>query len=399
MKKIRHIVSIIFVSALISSCKKPYAPPIVTSDNNYLVVEGIINTGQDSTFIRLSRTVKISSTTTAKPELNAIITVESDQNNSYSLKEDSDGLYSSPALNLSMINKYRLRIKTANNKEYLSDFVEARSTPAIDSVTYEGKDGGAQIYANTHDPQNKTRYYRWDFDETWQYIAFEQSFYKLGADSLPVYRNLNSSDNLFFCYKSGHSKNVLIGSTAKLTGDVIFKLPVDFIHAESGKVSHGYSILLRQYALTEDGYNYWQILKKNTEQLGTIFDAQPSNLTGNIHCTTNPAEPVIGYLSASTVTTKRAFVDQYKLILTTPNYLPPPDASTCPGGTIHVAPESTFKERLQITLGSGDSVLTVAEQPIDAPAITAYRYTLVECVDCRRKAPFGTITKPVFWPY
>lgn len=45
---------------LFDSCRKPYDPPSVSATNSYLVVEGVINAGTDSTFIKLSRTVKIS---------------------------------------------------------------------------------------------------------------------------------------------------------------------------------------------------------------------------------------------------------------------------------------------------------------------------------------------------
>jgi hypothetical protein len=35
---------------------------------------------------------------------------------------------------------------------------------------------------------------------------------------------------------------------------------------------------------------------------------QPTQLTGNIHCTSNPAEPVIGYINASGVQRQRIFI-------------------------------------------------------------------------------------------
>jgi hypothetical protein len=71
-----------------------------------------------------------------------------------------------------------------------------------------------------------------------------------------------------------------------------------------------YSILVKQYALTEDGYHYYQILKKNTESLGSIFDAQPSELTCNFHSLQDPTEIVIGFFSASSVVQKRIFIDK-----------------------------------------------------------------------------------------
>jgi hypothetical protein len=83
-----------------ASCKKQYNPPIINSPGSYLVVEGIINSSGDSTFIKLSRTVKLSSKASVNPELNAIVAVESDQGISYPLTETGNGNYSCTGLNL-----------------------------------------------------------------------------------------------------------------------------------------------------------------------------------------------------------------------------------------------------------------------------------------------------------
>src|SRR3978361_1094045 len=117
------------------ACKKPYNPPIVSSQSNYLVVEGLINSGSDSTLIKLSRTVKINDTTnTVNPVLGAQVTVESDQNGSWSLFDTNNtGVYGSASLNLPASQKYRLRISTPDGRKYLSDFIAVRPTPAIDS--------------------------------------------------------------------------------------------------------------------------------------------------------------------------------------------------------------------------------------------------------------------------
>ncbi|MFI5160883.1 MAG: DUF4249 domain-containing protein [Sphingobacteriales bacterium] len=383
-----------------SGCKKPYLPPVISATNSYLVIEGLINSGADSTFIKLTRTVKLSGKSAPAPELNAVVTVESDQNNTYTLEEAGNGLYQSAPLNLSSAAKYRLRVKTSDNKEYVSDFVEAKVTPAIDSISYSVANNGVQFEANTHDPTNNTRYYRWDFDETWQYISFYQSFYKLDPTGYPTYRiHYNGPDNIYQCFATAQSHQILLGSSAKLTNDVIAQQPVDFISAGSGKISHGYSVMLRQYALTSAGFSYWQNVKKNTEQLGSIFDAQPSTLQGNIHCISNPAEPVIGFVSASSVTAKRLYVDNHFAGLFVPFYVEPPDAGACPIKAIMIAPEVSFQDRLNQIFRNGDTVLVNAIQPNGAPAIIGYSYAWNECVDCRTKQPYGTNTHPVFWPY
>src|SRR5437879_4975610 len=100
MRIINYIFFVIILSTIVWGCKKPYNPPVITGNNNYLVVEGLINTGNDSTFFKLSRTVKLSEKNTSRPEMNAIVSVESDQNLSYQLQEAGIGVYSSATLNL-----------------------------------------------------------------------------------------------------------------------------------------------------------------------------------------------------------------------------------------------------------------------------------------------------------
>ena len=90
-----------------------------------------------------------------------------------------DGIYTSPNLNLVLNQEYRLRITTSNGKEYLSDYVIAKKTPLIDSLGFRQEDKGVQVYVNAHDDSNNTRYYRWDFDETWEIKSYYYSLFKL----------------------------------------------------------------------------------------------------------------------------------------------------------------------------------------------------------------------------
>jgi hypothetical protein len=90
--------------------------------------------------------------------------------------------------------------------------------------------------------------------------------------------------------------------------DLISHYPVATIPVGTEKISNRYSILVRQYALTKEANEYYQTLRKNTQQTGSLFDPQPSNLPSNIHCLTHPTETVIGFVSASTVEEKRIFI-------------------------------------------------------------------------------------------
>lgn len=392
---------------VVYSCKKPYNPAIVSGKTNYLVVEGVINTGNDSTIFKLSRTesldTQVDSTIlklryipgfdiqvdlTSEP--GAQVTVESDQNISYAIPEIGHGKYASSALGLDNTHKYRLRIKTIDGKEYLSDFTSATYTPPIDSIGYTINKNGIQIYANAHNPNNTTRYYRWDYVETWQFHAKYQSFYIFNGTDIVV--RTPEQQNIYYCFANNVSTSIVLGSTAALLQDEVYQAPITAIPSTSEKVELRYSILLHQYGLSKDAFNFYQNLKKNTEQLGSIFDAQPSTIAGNMHCVTSPATPVIGYITATNVQEKRIFIYNSQVPrLWQPNY--PYD---CPlDSLLFCAGKDCQNEVKDFLMAPNSPEIPVAIIPAKVgPGIVGYLGAGILCVDCTLR---GKTTVPDFW--
>ncbi|MDB5016927.1 MAG: hypothetical protein JWQ84_1759 [Mucilaginibacter sp.] len=383
---------------LIIGCKKTYNPVVTATNYNYLVIEGSINTGQDSTIITLSRTVTIASQTALNPELAAQVSVENNQSNVYLLKEMGKGRYAIPALNLDTLHKYRLRVKTSDGKEYLSDYVTILNAPPIDTISYSAQSNGLNIYSATHDPTNKIKYYRWDYQETWQFHSTYFSYFKSNGDTVLARDLVN--DNVYSCWQSDTSSTILLGSTAKLSRDIIVDNPITFIASTAEKLGTKYSILVKQYALTADAYSFYQNIKKNTEQLGSIFSAQPSEIPGNIHCITNLSEPVIGYISAGAVSSKRIFITNRQL----PNWLPVNPYPNCildtalyeyfPPGS-KGPPINQVNEFINFKKAIGNILIPVSSlTQLFSPKIIGYTAAQRECVDCTIR---GTNKQPAFW--
>jgi len=373
-------------------CKKPYNPDVIDAPNSYLVVEGVINSGSDSTIIKLNRTVKLSNSTSVSPVADALVTVEGDDNSSRPLGTAGNGIYFFPGLNLDVTHKYRLKIKTSNNKEYASEFVPVINSPAIDSVTYKVKSDGVDINLNTHSSDN-IRYYRWEYDETWVHTSDYESDFKSNGDTVLLRDIVN--DNIYVCWKN-HSSNVIsLGSSAKLAQDVISDLLLIFISRHDDKLRHRYSILVRQYALSKEAYSFWQNLKKNTEQLGSIFDAQPSQINGNIHSLTDANEPVIGYISAGSYTTKRIYVDQSTL----PPWLDPLNDGCELKPYMYFyfdkdgnGPVNQVDQYINFHKATGELQIPTSKLP--GPGDPGYYGSTPSCVDCTLT---GTNKKPAFW--
>jgi len=382
MKHVR-IYTYCFLLLTALGCKKPYAPSIVADPPSYLVVEGVIVAGADSTIIKLSRTVNLAKKITNSPVAHATLSVESDGNTSYPLTEVKTGVYASPALNLDNSKKYRLRIKTPDNHIYLSDFTAVSVTPPIDSIGFKILDKGLQIYINAHDAQNKTRYYRWNYEETWIFHStYYSGFMSNGITIIP--RPLNQQ--IYQCFASDTSTSILLGSTARLTQDVVYQTPITFISPTSEKIGIKYSILLRQYALTSEAFTFWTNLKKNTEQLGSIFDAQPSQINGNIHDVNNPTEAVVGYISTSTVQTKRIFIDDTEL----PRNWRPDYPVSCHIDSFYYSDPKFGKNEVIDLVSSSDIPIS----SFGVRTIEGYLAADRPCVDCTIR---GKTQPPSFW--
>jgi len=358
------------------ACREPYKPSLISSPAAYLVIEGVLNAGTGPTSIRLSRTFKLDDTARLKGERNAQVLIEGKDNTSRQLIMDGDGIYTSPGLNLVLKNEYRLRIITANGKEYLSDYVVAKNTPPIDSLGFKQDDKGVQIHVSTHDDAGDTRYYRWDYDETWEIRSYYFSGYKyLNGAIVPR----GPGDYVSTCWKYGISNKIILGSSAHLQSDNIFRAPVAFFVNGDEKLAVRYSILLHQYALDKQGYEFYEMMKKNTESLGTIFDAQPSEIKGNIHCVTDPGELVIGYVSAAVIEQKRFFISNAELQQWR-------FYQDCPSFEVKNDPES-------IKAASG---LSFYGAILGMGAfITYYLASTPNCVDCTERG--GSLLRPSYW--
>jgi hypothetical protein len=401
-------ISFILLLLLFYTCKTPYTPAPITAVNNYLVVEGLININ-DSTFISLSRTVGVMSASTVKPELKATLSIVSNTGSSYPLKEVGNGVYSAPSYNLSAANQYRLMIKTSNGSTYASDFEQTKVTPPIDSLITDEEPDGIHFSVNTHDPQNATRYYRWDYSEAWQFTSyFNSTATAQGALPSPLYPGFLVSvvprtNDIYHCWGGDASATILLNTTAGLSQDIIQNQPITFVASSSEKLSIRYSINIREYTLTQDAYTFWTLLKTNTEQLGSIFDAQPSATIGNIHNINNLGEVVIGYMSACSVSQKRIYLNYTDLPKSyVADYLnnTPYNKYTCALDTVIVDPVAFppagsefdlfingYPHALQIPVA-----IIIPFNPLAGTGSASG--SSPGCVDCTLR---GTNVKPAFW--
>jgi len=374
---------------LAAGCKQRYDSPVKSPVTGYLVVDGVINSGPDSTTITLTRTTKFDNKSIVY-ETGAAINVQGSDSSVHALREYAKGVYMAGNLHLNSTLKYRLRINTSDGRQYASDFATVKNNPPIDSVSWKVENGGLQMYINTHDPQNNTRYYQWYYDETWEISSSYTSSLKYKIVAGPtgniysvIFRdsaNHSFDPTIIKCWQSNKPYNIFISSTAKLSQDIIY-LPLQFIPKGSIKLGILYSMHLKQYAWTKEGYEFLDRMRKNTETTGSVFDPQPSELNSNIHNVADATEPVIGYFNICPVQETRLFIRSTDVPGWGYN-------SNCTDVVIENNSDSIMRKGIGL-------LPTEVVQYGPLGSISTFGAATPECVDCTLR---GTNKKPAYWP-
>ncbi len=394
-----------------TACTVPYD----FNPNSYeevLVIEGQLTNQTKSHKVRLSYSYRIGADSTRTindahvyfEELDGgHVQLESIGNGEYLTQDSFQGNNGS---------SYRLVVKLADDSQFESDFITLTDSPKIDSIyghyatlafsDQSHNDGGIQFFLDTHDENNVARFFRYEYDETWLVKAPFPSQYDVDTathiDWDPVTTQLVEKKDTFVvqrdrllgtCYEYNQSQELNIGTSAGNSINTLIEHPITFVSQTSPKLRSRYSILVRQYAISEDAFFYYRKIKENNESGGTLFDSQTGTVNGNIRNSKDPNQTVLGFFEVSGFAEKRGFFNPNEF---EDPFVPPEYRYSCTyGGAILLETDSAARfvfeqyERRQIfgiNTGGG---------PIEqGTAIILNTY----CTSCYQ---FADTVKPAYW--
>ena len=383
---------------IICTCIDPYAPKLKGYDS-ILVVDGLITDANTSYTVKLSRTIQNPNTSPALVS-GATVIITDDEGNNHSLNEKGTGLYQTDSLDFTgMVGRtYTLHITTKEGNEYISDPCPMQSVPDIDSIYYDRdqelannstqNQPGLSIYLDSKTGDNNQSY-RWAFEETWEFkVPYPKKFNFNLADSV-----ITSVDEIKeYCWKSDKSTDILIYTNYSGQTGPVKKQPIFFIATDkSDRLMVEYSILVKQYSISKNEYDFWNNLKKVNETGSDIFASQPFPVISNIHNINNPKEQVLGYFQVSAVKQKRIYIPFSELLrLQLPFY----HYDQCKR---LVGVPAAFETWDDVYLEYCYYTYHYFVEPVYNPttfSLQAMIFAIPECADCTLT---GTLTKPDFW--
>lgn len=365
---------------LATGCITPYEPDIEWN-NDLLVIEGVI-LAPYGTRIHINRANE-SFSSSYYPEQTtrkAVVTLISDSGTTVATAQNSGGgsYMITDSISFKPGEKYAIHI-AMDGKEYQSEFVEPQITPEIDEVNFlykEQEEVGIRVSTHNDNPSG-SRYYRWRYKEDWEIVSDYFAQYTWSAEKGVIKLNQFGPNNLHYCWSSNTSYRILLGKSNDLTENRIKNHTILKLGPGNNRFSYLYSILVTQQTLDRKAYEYFDNIRKNVEQTGGLFAPQPTEIRGNITCLDNPDEIIIGYIYATTETSRRLYIK----------------AEEVPGmNDIYDCREQpSFHEgMLQLAYGQGLAILKLADTPGSYVCINR------RCVDCTSRG--GTKNKPDFWP-
>jgi hypothetical protein len=192
-----------------------------------------------------------------------------------------------------------------------------------------------------------------------------------------------TSNNVYYCWGSGHSASFILGSSEQLSSNTISHKRLTGIEPSDEKLSILYYISVTQQQLRKEAYDYYANLQKNISQSGSIFSPIPAEMTGNIRCLTHPEQPVIGYVEVSTIVTADRFIPEATGLYEAP-------LGQCALQVVHRMSKdfisNTIYEFAQ-EQGQGPEPYMIVGTPMS--------YGPASCLDCTAR---GTKNKPAAWP-
>ena len=355
------------------------------NNKNLLVVEGLITNLPGPYIIKLSLSSSIEKPMII-PYSGCTITLIDNLGNSELLTEKTPGNYytAESGMQGTIGNGYSISIVTPDGKTLKTDFQVLKDTIGIDSAYAEYVEKellgyvydvpALQFFINTKISSVPDNYFLWTMTETYEYDIDHPILYYENKWGDKIF--YDTTYNVFkTCWAVENVKYIYTGKTNNLNNPQIIHQPLHIVTTETKKLTKKYGVLIYQYVIDEQAYNYWQYIEKQSADNDYLFSSQPYAIKGNVKNIDNQDEMVLGYFTVASISQKKLFVNA----LNGPFYY-----STC----VVITDKAAIAEYIK----NHEAPFFFVENDQGMVGLT-----YPDCIDCRKAG--GYLEKPDLWIY
>ena len=368
---------------LFVGCREPFEPEIENVQGGVLVVEGYLDSNGLESVLTISRTAPISGVESIIPEPGALVSLIGDSGQLFKLTELKDGKYIFQQ-DIPENQSYRLEILLRNGEKYFSDPITPIITPEILDAGFIRDEEGVEVFLNTQGNEVADDFL-WTYEETWIFRPVIRTPYIYRNDT-KVVELRKEEEKIDLCYKSEMNPDLLLETSSRFEDQVVFRQTITEIPQGVERIMERYSILISQKAIDQQAVEFWETLKRNTDDIGSIFSPLPSVISGNLHLEGDDEQPVVGYVSLGVIKQTRIYINLQDVL---PWSFNNPEFDDC-----YTSIEPIYIGTPQYFFDFGTGAILPAVALMEQTTVVAYYSSTRRCSDCTL---YATRKKPDFW--
>jgi hypothetical protein len=381
MNRFGFIFTLLVLSTL--GCREPFEPEIKNQEAGVLVVEGYLDSEGLKSELKLSITTNVSDTVKSAPVKKAMISLISEKGSIFPLLEDKEGIYYFEQ-NIPENQEYKLEILLSSGEKYVSGTLKPIITPQIQEAGYVRDEQGIEVFVNTQGDENADDFL-WTFEETWVFLPRFKVTYIYKPEKRDVVP-MKEEERIDLCYASEVNSDILLETSSRFEQQVVFRKTITEIPEGDERLMQRYSILISQKAIPQESLEFWETLKKNTDDIGSIFSPLPSLIGGNFKMEGNSDKPVIGFVSLGIVRQERIYIDRMDVL---PWDYNDPEFDDC-----FISPDTVFLNPAQLQAAFASGAVLPARLVPGPMGPLGYYTTPRRCADCTL---YADRKRPEFW--
>ena len=263
-----------------------------------LIVDGLITDSLSAQTIRVHRSaiIGVGNDNILEPVSGAIVSIIELGGNRYTFVESKPGIYTSMLKAVAGKN-YAVEIKLPDGQLVKSDPQELHVAPPIGEISTEVKDvpyinTAGNVTVDTRlilkmntdlTNYNGDVFIRWLVDGEFEFVEN----YPMALSTKVCYVKNNVDLNNLKIFDS----RILSGR--KIVNEPFINTALDYRFATQ------YCFHIQQMAMSEAEFQYWSGVQAVTNIDGSLFDAPPGTVKGNLYFENNPNQKVVGYFSVN----------------------------------------------------------------------------------------------------
>jgi hypothetical protein len=178
-----------------------------------------------------------------------------------------------------------------------SAYFRPYSNPS-NNVFIENK--GIEMFVDFKDDEKEKNYYLWKSSKGYLELKTE-----------PERGSTNSSVCCPICYIPDIPSAKFFGfASDDLFNGLNAKQPTFRIVDDGVRFKSRYRVQIDQYAIDEEAYRFFKLIRQQLDIQGSVFDPLPANIRGNMFEVGNQDATVLGYFIATDVSSKIIYVNQ-----------------------------------------------------------------------------------------